>query len=70
MLEATMARRSNTRRQRLYTLREIADEANVDIETVYRHVKKGALRVVHVGPFRRLRVTAEARREYVGFDDI
>ncbi len=72
MLEATMSKTNQDPRlrRRLYTLAEIAAEANYSIGTVRLHVRKGALRVIRVGPARSIRVTPEARREYLGDDTI
>ncbi len=53
-------------RRRLFTLREIAALANLDVDTVRRHVRKGALAVVYIGPAKRIRVRLEAAHAYLG----
>lgn len=63
MRKATAGRSTS---ERLLTVSELALLANCSAETVRRHVRKGALAVVHVGPTHRIRVTLQAAREYLG----
>jgi excisionase family DNA binding protein len=53
--------------KRLYTIREVAEKAQVTEVTVYRHVDKGALRVTRVG--RCIRVPEDSLLEYLGLTD-
>lgn len=52
--------------QKLYRLSRIADDADLNLRTVQKHVRSGHLSVVHVGPYQRPRVTEAERQKYLG----
>lgn len=54
---------------RLMTLNEVAERANLNVRTVERHVEKGALPVVRVGPSKRPRVKPADAARYLGEHD-
>lgn len=49
----------------LLTVREAADRLTVNIETLRRWIRKGAVKVVLVGPSRVVRITAEECARHV-----
>jgi excisionase family DNA binding protein len=55
--------------ERLYKLSAVADRVGCSYRTLQRHVEKGALPVVRIGPTKRVRVTETALRRYLGNDD-
>lgn len=52
--------------QKLYRLSRIADEADLNLRTVQKHVRSGYLPVVRVGQYQRPRVTEAERQKYLG----
>lgn len=52
--------------EQLYRLSSLAKQADVSIRTLERHIEKGLIDVVRVGPTRRIRVTESERRKYLG----
>lgn len=46
------------------TVEQLAEFWGVSPRTLYRHIEKGALRVVYIGPFRRIRVPIQEARRY------
>jgi len=55
--------------EKLYRLSRIADEADLTLRTVQKHVREGLLPVVRVGPHARPRVTEDARKKYLGLPE-
>ena len=51
--------------RRLIKVPELAECCGVTPKTVYRHIQKGALKAVYVGPFNVVRIPIEEARRYV-----
>lgn len=52
--------------EKLLTVEEVAAETKMAVVTIRRHIAKGALPVVRVGPYRRIRITRAALLAYIG----
>lgn len=46
------------------TVPQLAEYWKVHTRTIYRHIEKGALRVIFVGPYRAIRVPIQEARRY------
>ena len=53
-----------THREPHITVEQLAEFWGVSPRTLYRHIEKGALRVVYIGPFRRIRIPIQEARRY------
>jgi excisionase family DNA binding protein len=52
-------------RDDLLTVSEVARTSRSSVDTVRRHIRKGALPVVYLGPFRRLRIRRADFQRYL-----
>lgn len=55
-----------SKKERLVPLSEVANRAGLTLRTIQNHVAKGALKVVRVGPYKRIRVRESDVERYVG----
>lgn len=53
----------------LMTVSQVATESGFSKETIWRHIYKGALPVIRIGPYRRPRVRRSDFRVYMGEGD-
>lgn len=53
-------------KEKLYRLSRVADDADLSLRTVQKHVREGHLPVVKVGPYARPRVRESDYRRYLG----
>lgn len=53
-----------TEQRVLITVHELAEYCRMSPKSIYRHIQKGALKVVHVGPFQQVRIAIEEARRY------
>ena len=51
--------------RRFIKVQELAECCGVTPKTVYRHIEKGALKAVYIGPFDVVRIPIEEARRYV-----